>query len=41
LASRILSLNLKRLSDDWLEHYGHPLLLVETYVNPERFEGIC
>ena len=41
LASRILSLNLKRLSDDWLDNYGHPLLLVETYVDPQRFEGSC
>ncbi len=41
LASRILSLNLKRLSEDWLQFYGHPLALVETFVDPERFEGTC
>jgi hypothetical protein len=41
LASQILSLNLQRLSDDWLERYGHPLALVETYVDPQRFEGTC
>ena len=41
LASHLLSLNLKRLSDDWQRHYDHPLLLVETYVDPQRFEGIC
>lgn len=41
LASRILSLNLKRLSDDWRQRYAHPVVLAETYVDPERFEGIC
>lgn len=41
LASRILSLNLSRLSEDWQQRYGHPILLVETFVDPERFEGTC
>jgi len=41
LASRILSLNLKRLSEDWLDRFGHPIALVETFVDPERFEGTC
>jgi hypothetical protein len=41
LASKILSLNLKRLSDDWQSRYGHPILLVETFVDPTRFKGSC
>ena len=41
LASRSLSLNLQRLSADWQAHYGHPIALVETYVDPQRFEGTC
>jgi hypothetical protein len=41
LASRSLSLNLQRLSADWLARYGHPIALVETYVDPQRFEGTC
>lgn len=41
LASRLLALNLRCLSDHWLEHYGHPILLVETFVDPQRFEGTC
>ena len=41
LASHLLSLNLKRLSHDWQQHYDHPLLWVETYVDPQRFEGTC
>jgi hypothetical protein len=40
-ASRLLSLNLKRLSQDWLDRFGHPIALVETFVDPERFEGTC
>ena len=39
LGSRILSLCLKRLSTDWAEKYRHPVLLVETFVDPERFHG--
>lgn len=39
LATRILKLALQRLSDDWQERYGHPLGLVETFVNPEQFQG--
>lgn len=41
LASQILSRNLKRLSQDWQRFYDHPIALVETFVDPERFEGTC
>ena len=41
LASKILSLNLKRLSDDWLEKYNHPVLIVETFVDTSKFSGTC
>lgn len=41
LASGVLSLNLKRISDDWDKHYGHRLLMVETFVDKERFNGTC
>ena len=41
LASRVLSLNLKRLSSDWLLKYGHPILLVETFVDSKRNTGAC
>jgi hypothetical protein len=27
------------LSGDWLAHFGHPLLLVETFVDPVHFHG--
>lgn len=41
LASRILALNLKRLSLDWEALYGHPIWLVETFVDPRYFQGTC
>ncbi len=41
LASRVLSLNLKRLSQDWQNRYGHPIMLVETFVDSARFKGTC
>jgi hypothetical protein len=39
LGSRVLRLNLDRLSDDWQARYGHPVLVVETFVDPEQFCG--
>jgi hypothetical protein len=39
LASKTLRLVLGRLSDDWQNRYGHPVLLVETFVDPEHFAG--
>jgi hypothetical protein len=41
LASKALSLNCRRLSADWLAVYGHPVVLAETFVDPERFLGTC
>lgn len=39
LASHVLALALKRLSGDWHKRYGHPVWLVETFVEEERFAG--
>ena len=33
LASCILAANVRRLSGDWVDRYGHPILLVETFVD--------
>jgi hypothetical protein len=41
LASRILGLTLQRLSGDWQQVYGHPILVAETFVDPARFAGTC
>ncbi len=40
-ASRILALNVKRLSRDWERYDGHPILLAETFVDAARFRGTC
>jgi len=39
LGSRSLRLALDRLSADWQARYGHPVVLVETFVDPEQFDG--
>jgi hypothetical protein len=39
LGSRSLRLTLDRLSADWHARYGHPVVLVETFVDPEQFCG--
>lgn len=41
LASHLLSQVCRRLSEDWQEKYGHPIYLVESFVEPGRFAGIC
>src|SRR3954447_22433483 len=39
LISRFMKLMLGRLSADWLEHWNHPLALVETFVDPQLYQG--
>ena len=39
LGTRGLRLVLARLSQDWQVAYGHPVLVVETFVDPEQFCG--
>lgn len=41
LASRILSLVCKRVGRDWFERFNTPLVGVETFVDPEYFQGTC
>ena len=41
LASKILALNVKRICDDWLRIYNHPLYLLETFVEKNRYKGTC
>jgi len=41
LASKVLALSLRQLSQDWRTSYGHPLYLAETFVDQTRFQGIC
>ena len=37
--SSVLSLCKRRLACDWPARFGHPLLLLETFVDPVRFHG--
>lgn len=39
LASKILSLCKRRIQHDWVNRFGYPLLLMETFVDPSRFVG--
>jgi hypothetical protein len=39
LGSRVLSLTERRAVADWPARFGHPLLLLETFVDPRRFSG--
>lgn len=41
LASHILGRIFRRLADDWQTKYGHPVHLLETFVERERFKGTC
>jgi hypothetical protein len=39
LISRFMKLMLPRLSADWEQRWGHPLALVETFVDPKLYQG--
>ena len=39
LGTRVLRLALARLSSDWQAAYNHPVLVVETFVDPDQFCG--
>jgi uncharacterized protein DUF4338 len=41
LASHVLAQVAHRISADWNQLYGHPIWLLETFVDPERFRGTC
>ena len=41
LASHILSKVCQRIKDDWTAKYGHPVYLLETFVERGRFAGTC
>ena len=41
LASKALAFCTARLSEDWLQEYGHPIVLVESFVDKQWFRGTC
>ena len=41
LASHLLGRITRQLSADWQQKYGHPIFLLETFVDTSRFAGAC
>lgn len=41
LASHVLGRIARRLSQDWQHKYGHPIYLLESFVERDRFAGTC
>jgi len=41
LASRVLGMCLRRLSEDWRQRWDHPVLAVESFVDESRHRGTC
>jgi Domain of unknown function (DUF4338)/DDE_Tnp_1-associated len=41
VASKVMALCLKRVNADWQEHWGHPVLLVESFVEESKYRGTC
>ena len=41
LASHVLSLISRRIMNDWMEKYNHPVWGLETFVDTTRFKGTC
>lgn len=41
LASHVLSRVSRRVGSDWQRKYGHPIYLLETFVETDRFAGTC
>ena len=41
LASHLLSRMAARISADWEQLYAHPVYLLETFIDPQRFRGAC
>jgi len=31
----------RQVSGDWQKVYGHPIYLLETFIDPSRFRGTC
>jgi len=41
LASKVLSLAIKQVSSDWFNRYGYEPVLLETFVDTEKYKGTC
>jgi hypothetical protein len=41
LASHLLAQVARRIAADWEQLYHHPVYLLETFIEPQRFQGTC
>ena len=41
LASHLLARVAKVITEDWQRLYHHPVYLLETFIDPDRFRGTC
>ena len=41
LGSHLLGRVAQVISEDWNQLYRHPVYLLETFIDPERFSGAC
>ena len=41
VASQAMAATIRRLPSDWHSFYGHPIVLLETFVDTARFAGTC
>jgi len=41
LASHILGKVARRIRYDWIKRYSHPVFLLESFIDKERFKGTC
>jgi len=41
LASKVLSMIAKQVADDWMAQHGFRPVLLETFVDPEKYQGTC
>jgi hypothetical protein len=41
LASHILGLVARRIQQDWMDRYAHPVVCLETFIERDRFRGTC
>src|ERR1017187_8410913 len=41
LASRLMKLCLARLSPDWQNAYGHEVIIAESFVDGQKYQGTC
>ena len=41
MASHLLARTARVISADWQKLYHHPIHLLETFIDPERYKGTC